>query len=156
MNMRLSILLVISLVILLGLTASASFAQVTPAGNPVALSSSTTSVQNNPPVVGGVTYSNGNTGGQVYVIKLKYLTPDEAMAILHDPKYKNFVPGDIMAIVGLEGESCLLVKAQGPEASMQLSQLLSLFDVPRSRYVVTATLLYTDTEAAAPTGDFTT
>jgi hypothetical protein len=89
-------------------------------------------------------------GTQVYTIELKYLTPDEVIVILHDQKYKEFLPPGII-MTGVNGTQTLLVKTDS-NSMMTVTRLISIFDVPQARYAATVTLVYTATADDIPTG----
>jgi hypothetical protein len=97
-----------------------------------------------------------NSSGQVFVVHLKYLTPDEAIAILKDPKYRDVMPDGIMAIAGVTESQSLLVRATDQNTILSLTQILQVFDVPQTRAAITATLVYTPTSGGLPEEALTT
>lgn len=81
---------------------------------------------------------------QVYTVKLKYLTADEAFDLLKKNALSAFIPDGVTDIAGLRELDSLLVKTTDPRAIIDFTQLLSLVDVPHTRIEVTGVLLTTD------------
>jgi hypothetical protein len=94
----------------------------------------------------------------VYMIGLKYLTPDEAVAMLKDEKYQDVLPNGILGLAGVTGSHSLLVKVWDTEsyAINSLSQILQVLDVPQTRAAITATLVYTPAPSGLPEEALTT
>jgi len=67
---------------------------------------------------------------QAYVIELKYLSPDRAIEILQNDQFKQFLPKDITALIGIPHTQKLLIQTPSAATAIRLTQLISLIDQP--------------------------